>query len=88
MQNAGFVDIQYRVKKVFYGDWSPEIDPQMAPFWRQRKNIYSRTLEPVVLTCFKREFPDLRIRERFARDALHDFLSHDYPMYTNMYLPF
>jgi len=84
MKNAGFVDVQCVEKTVYYGDWNG--DPNMAQFWREWKMIYSGTIEPIVLTCMESEFPHLRDREKFARDALRDYLAHNYPMYAKMYV--
>jgi len=86
MKNAGFIDVQRFEKTIYYGDWNQ--DEELGHVWRETKKVFSGTVEPIVVSCFKRQLPDLRLREKFARDAVHDFLTHDYHLYRTMYLPF
>lgn len=86
MKTAGFVDVQCYQKTMYYGDWNQ--DPQLGHIWREKKQVYAATIEPIILTTFKMELPNLRLREKFARDVVHDFLTHDYHMYRIMYVFF
>jgi len=57
----------------------------MTPFWNERKSIYSKIIEPVVMTNMKDEFPDDKERSAFAKAALKDFIEHPYHVYAMTY---
>jgi len=82
--NAGFADIQVFQRKVQIGDWG-EPESEMTPFWKERKSIYSKIIEPVVMSNMKEDIPDEKERAAFAKDASKDFMENPYHIYSIMY---
>lgn len=83
---AGFVDVQRKKKRVYYGDWNG--DRHRSTEWQAWKDCFSKIIAPVVMRCFTDDFPNLRDREKFARDVEDDFNSNNYPCYSDMYVLF
>lgn len=63
------------------------IDPETREIWRAAKVVWRELIQPVVIKSFRDAYPDDNERHAFAQRVLVDFDSHNYHMYSIMYVP-